>query len=292
MQTEYFIVIDGQQHGPLDLETLRSKHISPDTLVWHTGMPDWAKASDIPELAVVFAEETVAEEVNDNEKPADDQWFAMIDNVRKGPSTIAALINAGLDHNTPVWHAGMADWMQASSVAEIMETLRITRPPQFGYQTQQPPYCQQNSNNSFGQAPRFADNPQYDSPRPNYGDNRYRQNDPYGQSIHNRNPYGNMNQYNNGPVRTNWLPWAIVATIAGALFSCIGIVFGIIGIIQANKANNLYAQDRIAEANAANDNAKINTIIGLIIAGLGFLSSIFLLRFYTGLLPSLLNNII
>ena len=84
-------------------------------------------------------------------------------------------------------------------------------------------------------------------------------------------------------MRTNWLPWAIVATVAGFFTSCIGAIFGIIGIVQANKANSFYAQGFDAEGDAANSNAKTMTIIGLIFAGIGILALFWFGNIFNGL---------
>lgn len=49
---------DGQnQFGPVTLENLRTK-IDANTLVWHDGMPNWDKASNIEELKAMFAHPT------------------------------------------------------------------------------------------------------------------------------------------------------------------------------------------------------------------------------------------
>ena len=99
--------------------------------------------------------------------------------------------------------------------------------------------------------------------QPSYGQQQY-----YGQQ------YGNPYQQNMGcNVRphTNWLPWAIVSTVLNCLFSCIGIIFSIIGIVQAHKANNLYQMGNNVEADAANSNAKVMTIISFVFAGIGVL---------------------
>lgn len=48
----WFYAVDGEQKGPVDMGTLRrltrEKTISPDTLVWHAGMPDWIPVSTAP----------------------------------------------------------------------------------------------------------------------------------------------------------------------------------------------------------------------------------------------------
>lgn len=51
---EYFIVINGQQQGPFSLEALRAQNITPDTLVWAQGMPNWVAASQVAELQPLF----------------------------------------------------------------------------------------------------------------------------------------------------------------------------------------------------------------------------------------------
>ena len=47
---QYWINNNGVQAGPVTLEELKNMHISPDTYVWHSGMDDWEKIGDLPEL--------------------------------------------------------------------------------------------------------------------------------------------------------------------------------------------------------------------------------------------------
>lgn len=51
----YYIIIDGAQHGPFSKEELRARGITPDTMVWHEGMADWAKASTVSSLSDLFS---------------------------------------------------------------------------------------------------------------------------------------------------------------------------------------------------------------------------------------------
>ena len=54
MNTNQFFYIDnGKQIGPVTMEELAGK-ITPDTDVWCDGMPDWAKASAVPELSALL----------------------------------------------------------------------------------------------------------------------------------------------------------------------------------------------------------------------------------------------
>ncbi|MDD2403855.1 MAG: SPFH domain-containing protein [Victivallaceae bacterium] len=55
----YFIVLNGQQSGPFDIETLKIKamsgEINSDTLVWCNGMSNWQPAGTVSEIAAIFA---------------------------------------------------------------------------------------------------------------------------------------------------------------------------------------------------------------------------------------------
>lgn len=56
--TAFFIAINGQQTGPFELAALQAKaaagEISRDSLVWKTGMTDWAPAGERAELSGLF----------------------------------------------------------------------------------------------------------------------------------------------------------------------------------------------------------------------------------------------
>lgn len=205
MNTQYFIVIDGQQKGPYPREVLLMQGMKPDTYVWREGMEGWAPANTLPELSSLFAEQN-------------------------------SQANPGQPSEQPV--------------QPVM--------PQQNYGQQQ-----------YGQ--------QY------YGQQQYSQQQ-YGQYQPNN---GYNNAYNNNVVHTNWLPWAIVATVLGFMCSCIGVVFGIIGIVKANKANSLYAMGDVQEADMNNSSAKTMTIISFCLAAVGFFLSIIL--FTTGVLSDLGN---
>jgi hypothetical protein len=54
----YHIVINGQQSGPHDTNTIyayiNQGQINSETLVWKQGMPAWAKISTLPEFTHLF----------------------------------------------------------------------------------------------------------------------------------------------------------------------------------------------------------------------------------------------
>lgn len=185
---------------------------------------------------------------------ADQQYYMVMDEKSTGPFTLAEVIlHPHLTPETLVWKPGIENWVPASSLPELAPAFAA----QQRQQHQTPPEYQ--SPHQENQSP-FANNPQYQQ----------------GHSYHNHNRYyERYDRYQNGyrpNMRTNWLPWAIVATVLGFFTSCIGAIFGIIGIVQANKANTLYAQNFDREGDSANSNARIMTIIGLIFAGIGIVA--------------------
>lgn len=52
----FHVAVNGTQQGPFTLDQLRaSGSVTPQTLVWAAGMPAWAAAGEVPELAALFA---------------------------------------------------------------------------------------------------------------------------------------------------------------------------------------------------------------------------------------------
>ena len=54
MKEYYYIGAGNQQFGPFPKEELVGK-VTPDTMVWAEGMPDWAPARTVEELSELFA---------------------------------------------------------------------------------------------------------------------------------------------------------------------------------------------------------------------------------------------
>jgi len=54
----YYIVINGQQSGPYDLNTLKTmaaqNQLTKETLVWKEGMTTWSQAVQVAELNNIF----------------------------------------------------------------------------------------------------------------------------------------------------------------------------------------------------------------------------------------------
>lgn len=260
MQNQYYIVVDGRQEGPMPKEALASHGLKSDSLVWRAGMAEWQRASELPELADMlgawqqeqqmppygqqppqdpyrnaFGGEAARQQAADN-SPV---WYAMLNGTRVGPATPDALVANGLHNTTPVWREGMHDWMEAATQPELIAAMQRKGNPYIN----QPSAAQQ----------PYGAGQQYGAARP-FGSGQ---------------PYGQLPQG-----VTNWMPWAIVATIGG-LFSCIGMILGIIAIVQANKANNAYRMGATMQGDSANSSAKVLTIIAIALDVIGIAGSAF-----------------
>ena len=55
MDKEYFYLNGDTKTGPFSFEALKKAPINPDTLVWHSALPDWVPARTLPELQALFA---------------------------------------------------------------------------------------------------------------------------------------------------------------------------------------------------------------------------------------------
>ena len=187
MEKQYFIVVDGNHVGPLSKEDLRMRGITPTTLVWCQGMPDWQPAMTLGELTDLFQNN-----------------------------------NAAHTPNSP-----------------------------YG-----------NPNAAYPKNPGYPQNP-------GYGANQY----PYGQP---QQMPGDQYPRPSGLQHTNWLPWAIVGTVLG-LSSCLGLIFGILGIVNAKKANDFYLYGNDVQGDFANSSAKTWTIASLVLGAIGVIGNIVLL---------------
>lgn len=198
-------------------------------------------------------------------------YYLIINEQQRGPFAKEDLLAQGLTPSTMVWREGMADWAPATEVTELQELFyqqpaqpqsRQTQCAQPGQPPQQP-----------YQQPQQGYQQPYQQPQQGY-QQPYQQ--PYQQQGYQQQPpqQPQYPQYQAQP--TNWLPWAIVATVLG-LCSCIGLVLGIIAITRANSANKFYQIGDTVSGNAANSSARTLTIIALAFDGIGLLVNIAML---------------
>lgn len=180
-------------------------------------------------------------------------YFVIINGVQAGPLPKDKLITAGLQPESFVWRQGLPDWVKAESLPELADIFMADSA--FGGYARP----EETVNPYAGQYP-YGQRPPYGGQQPPYSQHP----DPY--SAYGREPQ---------PIQhTNWLPWAIIGTIFGALFSCIGMIFGIIGITKANAANRFYNEGFEENGNMSNSSARTMTIIALVLGGIGFVLTV------------------
>lgn len=226
------------------------------------------------------------------------QYYMVVDEKSTGPFSLEEILNhPALRPETLVWKPGIDNWVPARTLPEFSES--FIKPSEQRENPEINPPRPEFHNNPYYHQDDYTRKEPFPPHDPylnrdygnQYGPDPYH--NPYGQPNNGPNPYNNdynnyNNDYNNPYYRgrgyqgrygarfhTNWLPWAIVATILGLFCSCIGAIFGIVGIVQANKANTLYARNLYREADSANSNAKVMTIIGLCLAGVGILVALY-----------------
>lgn len=191
-------------------------------------------------------------------------YYLIINEQQRGPFAKEDLLAQGLTPSTMVWREGMADWAPATEVTELQELF---------YQQPAQPQSRQTQCAQPGQPPQQP----YQQPQQGY-QQPYQQ--PYQQQGYQQQQYPQPPQQPQYPQYqaqpTNWLPWAIVATVLG-LCSCIGLVLGIIAITRANSANKFYQFGDTVSGNAANSSARTLTIIALAFDGIGLLVNIAML---------------
>ncbi|MDE6695254.1 MAG: GYF domain-containing protein [Muribaculaceae bacterium] len=179
------------------------------------------------------------------------EYYIVVNDNREGPFSLAQLEERGIEPSTLVWTAGMADWARVDSVAELASILaNRTRIDE--------------SESAFGS---------YAQPQQPYGGSQQPYAGQYqGQQFGGYNNPNQMPGYSNPP--TNWKTLAIIATVVGFLFSCIGGIVGIFAITNASKAENAMRYgDNITAANAWST-CKTLCIVSFVLSGLGLVINI------------------
>lgn len=180
------------------------------------------------------------------------EYYIIEGDSRVGPMTLAQLAAKGIEPSTLVWTAGLADWTRADCIPELSPLIAAhTRVDE--------------SESAFGAyaRPEQTQNGSYDQP--------YKQ-QPYARR---NNAYnGGNSAYQDG---VNWKTLAIVATVAGFLFSCIGGFLGIFAILEANKAENAANFGDGLTAQNKWSNCKTLTIISFVLTGIGLIANVALI---------------
>ena len=184
------------------------------------------------------------------------EYYIVEGDTRVGPLSIHQLAERGIEPSTLVWTAGMADWTRADCVPELSSIIanrtRIDEQESAfgGYARPEEPLKQK-----------------YQQPQ-QYG--------AYGNGL--QQPNGN---YGNPPA--NWKTLAIVATVCGFLFSCIGGIIGIFAIVQASKAENAMRVGDGFTAQSAWSTCKTLCIVSFVLTGIGLIANIFYISKFASL---------
>ncbi|MDE6410200.1 MAG: GYF domain-containing protein [Muribaculaceae bacterium] len=173
------------------------------------------------------------------------QYYIIVNGSQLGPYSKEELSLQGITAETLVWHEGLPEWVKANAVPELYDLIAETNfgsaPKEY---TSQPPVN-----------PPYTANPQ-----------GYPQFNPYAQPM----PFRQAAY----PIpHTNWMPWAIIVTILSSC-SCIGLILGILAIVNASKANTFYDNGQKAEGDSANSTARTLTIINIVLLVLGVIGYI------------------
>ncbi len=202
-------------------------------------------------------------------------YFVIIDGRQSGPHTVADLQTMNITPETRVWAEGTPDWVRAADVPELQTLFRRSEPV----------YYAMLGSERIGPLPPAdlmacgvtADTPVWTEGMPDW--RKAGQVDAFASFLnpggvppyHRYTPGMQQPEYTTPAVQqhTNWLPWAIVGTVLALCTSCVGLIFGIIGIVKASQANDFYARGNEEMGRMANSNAQIMTIIALVLDALG-----------------------
>lgn len=152
-------------------------------------------------------------------------YYIMYNNQQMGPMPKEQLRNYGLNPQSMIWAEGMPNWAAAFTVPEIAEMLN-------------------------GGTQQFNGGQPYTGPQSAGGQ-----------------------AYTGQPIETN-LSLAIISTVCGFLFSCIGAIFGIIAIVKANNVKKYEYQGMYDAAFQASKDAKTNSYWAFGFAALGLVVNI------------------
>ncbi|MCM1377517.1 MAG: GYF domain-containing protein [Clostridium sp.] len=257
MENKYFIAVNGQQQGPFSEAQLSSQNISPETLVWYQGLATWTPASQLPELAHLFVQTQPA-----YQQPAQPAYQHPAQPAYQQPAQPAYQYFIAINGQ----QLGPIDPSLFSQYGVTADTM-VWREGMASWQPahilpELAPYININAQpvQSYGQQPS----------------------QPYGQPGYGQQPGGVPAQQH-----TNWLPWAITATILGFLCGCLGMICGIVGWVYASKANEYYAAGQTVLGDDKNTSAKTWTIIALVLVGIGAICSFFYMGAVMAALESL-----
>lgn len=193
----------------------------------------------------------ICDKKQSNNHTMEKEYYIVVNDHREGPFSFEQLRERSLEPSTLVWTAGLADWVRADTLPELAPILSVrTRIDE--------------QESAFGTYARPVV-----PTNPAQGNSGAVGGKPYGCSS-----CGSSN---------NWYTLAIIATVLGFLFSCIGGILGIIAICKGNEAKKAERAGDDYTAQSKWSTCKTMTIVSFVLTGIGLIANI-------TVLSSLLNN--
>lgn len=175
------------------------------------------------------------------------EYYIVEGDNRVGPLSMSQLSERGIEPSTLVWTAGMADWTRADCVPELADLLvNRTRIDE-----------QESAFGSYARPDQAAATPYQPYQKPQQ----------YG-AFNGGDGQGYYNPSN------NWKVLAIVATVVGFIFSCIGGIIGIFAWVNANKAENAMRFGDDITAQSAWSSCKTLCIVSFVLTGIGLIFNV------------------
>lgn len=130
---QYYIIHNNQQFGPMEISELVNYELSPESMVWTTGMAQWVKAGTVEEIRL-FMENRISGSTNQAAEEA--KYFIIKDNQQIGPFSISELRQQGITADTLIWEKGLANWTPAKDIDCLKSILgaippAIPQPPTY-----------------------------------------------------------------------------------------------------------------------------------------------------------------
>lgn len=220
------------------------------------------------------------------------EYYIIVNEERKGPYSLEELQSVDFSADTLVWRAGMESWQPASSLIELQSILNSSKPECKTEQNsdsrlffaiidgkQTGPYTADAliGMGINGNTPVWTQGMEKWTIAENVDDfkDKFAMRPP----VYSPEPPEEIKPF---PIRRKciWMGWAITSSIINFItmliigFPFIGLVFGILGIIYSNNADSKYASQFPELARSDESNARIMTIISMVIAGISIIGAV------------------
>lgn len=71
--TQFWIIKNGEMHGPFTLDELKSAQITPSTKIWYKDLKEWTAIENTPTATLLFPESGIAAEPKEETSPAPEE---------------------------------------------------------------------------------------------------------------------------------------------------------------------------------------------------------------------------